>query len=203
MKRRIMKHDPSSVLGKYVELLTPFAFEYVQKQFELSGSVKILEDVDEDSCTIDAREGRLVTSTESCSCIFTSSMKLPCRHVFATRRHKSLSEYHEDLCADRWKLQHFLQNHHIFQNDTDSHMSEVMVDTIPCEPAPKVLTEQEKYKKAFQVTQCLAQQLSTVGMKDFEEGLELLKSIKSRWDEGKKLIVTDLDTGLFSGYICL
>ena len=97
----------------------------------------------------------------------------------------------------------FLQNHHVFQNDTDSHMSEVVVDTISSEPASKVLTEQEKYKKAFQVTQCLAQQLSTVGMKDFEEDLELLKSIKSRWDEGKKLIVTDLDTDLISGYISL
>ena len=191
------------MLGKYVEVLTPFAFEYVEKQFELSRSVKILEDIDEDSCTIDAREGRLVTSTESCSCVFTSSMKLPCRHVFATRRSKSLSEYHEGLCVDRWKLQHFLQNYHVFQNDTDSHMSEVVVDTISSEPASKVLTEQEKYKKAFQVTQCLAQQLSTVGMKDFEEGLELLKSIKSRWDEGKKLIVTDLVTDLISGYISL
>ena len=95
------------MLGKYVELLTPFAFEYVEKQFELSRSVKILEDIDEDSCTIDAREERLVTSTESCSCVFTSSMKLPCQHVFATRCCKSLSEYHEGLCADRWKLQHF------------------------------------------------------------------------------------------------
>ena len=202
IKRRITAHDPASVLGKYVELLTPYAFEYVQKQFELSKSVKILEDLDEDRCTIDAREGHLVTSTESCTCIFTSSMKLPCRHVLATRHHKGLSEYHEDLCADRWKLQHFLQNHHIFQNETDSHASEVTVETISSEPTTsKALTEQEKYKKAFQVAQCLAQHLSTVGMKDFEEGLELLKSIKSRWDEGKKLSVTDLNTDDISGNI--
>ena len=202
IKRRITAHDPASVLGKYVELLTPYAFEYVQKQFELSKSVKILEDLDEDRCTIDAREGHLVTSTGSCTCIFTSSMKLPCRHVLATRRHKGLSEYHEDLCADRWKLQHFLQNHHIFQNETDSHASEVTVETISSEPTTsKALTEQEKYKKAFQVAQCLAQHLSTVGMKDFEEGLELLKSIKSRWDEGKKLSVTDLNTDDISGNI--
>ena len=51
-KRCIIAHDPASVLGKYVELLTPYAFEYVQKQFKLSKSVKILEDVDEDRCTI-------------------------------------------------------------------------------------------------------------------------------------------------------
>ena len=47
----------------------------------------------------------------------------------------------------------------------------------------------------------MAQHLSTVGMKDFEEGLELLKGIKSRWDEGKKLSVTDLNTDDISGNI--
>ena len=38
-------------------------------------------------------------------------------------------------------------------------------------------------------------------MNNFEEGLELLKSIKSRWDEGKKLSVTDLNTDDISGNI--
>jgi len=38
-----------------MELLTPYSFEYVKKQF---GKVKIKNDVDSSSCTINAREGR-------------------------------------------------------------------------------------------------------------------------------------------------
>ena len=40
-----------------MELLTPYAFEYVKKQFRLSEKVKILNDIDDNSCTVDAREG--------------------------------------------------------------------------------------------------------------------------------------------------
>ena len=48
------------------------------------------------------------------------------------------------------------------------------------DPKPsKVLTEQEKYKKAFQIVQ----HLSSLGMKEFEEGLQVLKMIKSKWKE--------------------
>lgn len=110
-KRKVTSLDPTSALGKYMELLTPFAFEYVKKQFELCGKVKIFSDVDDSSCMIDVREGELITSIDNCSCVFSSSMKLPCRHILATRCHKGLSAYHEPLCADRWKLQYFLNNH--------------------------------------------------------------------------------------------
>ena len=65
-------------------------------------------------------------------------------------------------------------------------------DTV--EPS-KVLTEQEKYKKAFQVAQSLAQHLSSLGMKEFEEGFQVLKEIKSKWDEGKKLSVMVISNG--------
>jgi len=32
-KRRVTSIDPQSALGKYVEVLTPYSFEYVKKQF--------------------------------------------------------------------------------------------------------------------------------------------------------------------------
>ena len=105
-------------------------------------------------------------------------MILPCRHILAT--HKGLPQYHENLCADRWKLQYFLSNHQISQNHQgDVFEPEVAVDMVQSDPKPsKALTEQEKYKKAFQVAQRLAQHLSSVGMKEFEEGFQLLKTIK-------------------------
>ena len=38
-------------------LCTPYAFEYMKKQFRLFEKVKILNDIDDYSCTVDAREG--------------------------------------------------------------------------------------------------------------------------------------------------
>lgn len=194
-KRKVTGIDPTSILGEYMKLLTPYAFEYVKKQFRLSEKVKILNDVDDNSCMIDAREGQLITNIDNCACVFSSSMKLPCRHILATRCHKGLPQYHENLCADRWKLQYFLSNHRTSQNHQgDVFEPEVVVDMLQSDPEPsKVLTEQEKYKKAFQVAQCLAQHLSSVGMKEFEEGFQLLKTVKSKWNEGKKLSIIDAD----------
>ena len=78
--------------------LTLFAFDYVREQFQFSQKVKITDDC---SCRIDSNEGQLVTSVTNWSCTFTKSMKLPCHHIFATRRQKGLLEYTEDTCAER------------------------------------------------------------------------------------------------------
>ena len=198
-KRRVTAFDKESALGKYMAFLTPFAFDYIKEQFQFSEKVKIVDDVDDCRCRIDSSEGQLVTSVTNCSCTFTKSMKLPCHHIFATRCHKGLLEYTEDTCAERWKLDHFLAHHRVFQAssscETDDNEIATSVDVISLDQAPpsRILTEQEKYKKAFQVSQSLAQQLSSLGMKDFREGLSFLQTIKSMWDVGKKVVVVELD----------
>ena len=68
-------------------------------------------------------------------------LSLQCNHVgtfFAVRKcHSLLPEYDESLCAERWKLQYFLSNHHAYlpnnlsNSDVDSmdismHFSEPM-----------------------------------------------------------------------------
>lgn len=120
-------------------------------------------------------------------------MQLPCKHILAVRMSHSLSEYNESLCAERWKLQHFLSNHRAYMhlpndssgNDADS----INISTHIFEPASAVLSEQQKYRKAFKVAQNLCQQLSTFGMRDFNEGIEVLQSVASLWDGGKKVFV--------------
>ena len=67
------------------------------------------------------------------------------------------------------------------------------------EPASAVLSEQQKYRKAFKVAQNLCQQLSTFSMHDFNEGLEILQSVSSLWDGGKKVFVREA-TGIATVY---
>ena len=59
------------------------------------------------------------------------------------------------------------------------------------------MSEQEKYRKAFKVAQSLAQKVSCLGMRDFEEGLAVLNSVASLWDEGKKVIIREKEYGMF------
>ena len=107
-KRQVNAFDKESALDKYMAFLTPFAFDYIKGQFKFSEKVKIVDNVDDYRCRIDSSEGQIVTSVTNCSCTFTKSMKLPCRHIFATRHHKGLLEYtEEDTCAERWKLDLF------------------------------------------------------------------------------------------------
>ena len=38
------------------------------------------------------------------------------------RHHKGLDEYTEDVCAERWKLCHFLQHHRVYQSKRIKNM---------------------------------------------------------------------------------
>ena len=76
-------------------------------------------------------------------------------------------------------------------NSGDSDADGVNISTHISEPASAVLSEQQKYRKAFKVAQNLCQQLSTLYMRDFNEGIEVLQSVSSLWDGGKKVFVRE------------
>ena len=52
-------------------------------------------------------------TSSSCQCAFASTMKLPCRHVFAVRELLKSALYSEVGIADRWKLSYMKK---IFEN---------------------------------------------------------------------------------------
>ena len=122
--------------------------------------------------------------------------------MFAVRRHKGLPEYDEALCIERWKLQHFMKHHRVYQVDDDSHFTDVTVDvqsTLNQQVPSRLLTEHEKYRKAFIIAQDLAQRVSICGMKDFESGIQELENLRCLWDQGKRVKITALDvTGKYN-----
>ena len=177
-----------------MSLLTPYSFEYLKDQLERASQVQIIQQLDDGkSCSLRS-QGQSITSTiDSCPSGFVSAMQLPCKHTLAVRTSHSLPEYDESLCAERWKLRHFLSNHRAYlPNDSSgSDADGIDISTHISEPASAVLSEQQKYRKAFKVAQNLCQQLSTFGMNDFNEGIEVLQSVASLWDGGKKVFVRE------------
>ena len=176
--------------------LTPFSFEIVKTQLEQASKVQIIQENDATSCLVRSQGQNITSTTDSCPCGFVSAMKLPCKHIFAVRAAKSLSEYEESLCAERWTLQHF--SHHRAYLPTDSGggsdtsepvSTQPHVSLYTSEPVSTVLSEQQKYRKAFKIAQNLCQQLSTFGMRDFNEGVEVLQLVGHLWEQGKKVFV--------------
>ena len=205
MKRRVSTYNPSTAFGQYMSLLTPYSFEYVKNQLEQASKVQILQQLDDGkSCSLHSQARLITTTIDSCPCGFVSAMKLPCRHIFAVRTAYSLSEYDESLCAERWKLRHFLSHHSAYLPNDSSGSDADCGDTVDIfqhtfELASAVLSEQQKYRKAFKVAQNLCQQLSTFGMHDFNEGIEVLESVAGLWNGGKKVFVREA-TGYYYMY---
>ena len=52
-------------------------------------------------------------TSSSCQCAFASTMKLPCRHIFAVRDLQKVSLYSEVGVANRWKLSYLKE---VFEN---------------------------------------------------------------------------------------
>ena len=189
MKRRVSTYDPSTAFGLYMSLLTPYSFEYLKDQLERASKVQIIQQLDDGkSCSVRS-QGQSITSTiDSCPCGQCNSL-VSTFWLFVYTSH-SHPEYDESLCAERWKLRHFLSNHRAYlPNDSSgSDADGIDISTHISEPASAVLSEQQKYRKAFKVAQNLCQQLSTFGMHDFNEGIEVLQSVASLWDGGKKFL---------------
>ena len=179
--------------------LTPYSFEYVKTQLEQASKVQIVQEIDAASCLVQSRGQNITSTIDSCPCGFVSAMKLPCKHIFAVRASKSLSEYEESLCAERWTLQHFTSHHRAYlptdsgggsdTSEPGSTQPHVSLLQYTSEPVSTVLSEQQKYRKAFKIAQNLCQQLSTFGMRDFNEGVEVLQSVGHLWELGKKVFV--------------
>ena len=79
-------------LSEYHKLLTPYAFSFIVKQFELSKKVNSTERIDGNMKTIiTCSKGKnLNTSDHQCDCGFNMAMELPCKHIFSFCNHAKL-----------------------------------------------------------------------------------------------------------------
>lgn len=95
-KKKITRITDTDLL-QYFSLLTPYAFDYVKKQFEIK--TKVLSS----------------TTVNVCGCRFCVAMKLPCRHIFYLRSTKNITLYKEELCLVRWIKKYYQQHQRVFQ----------------------------------------------------------------------------------------
>ena len=123
---------------------------------------------------------------------FRKSMQIPCRHVFAVRHHCKVDLYSSDLCATQWTLAYYRSNHRVMADpdldfdDSSLNISEAHTKTKP------ILSQHDKYRKAFHVAQKLSTVVSESPMREFKEKLAVLEKLLELWEQGNEAIVSSV-----------
>ena len=112
---------------EFVNLVTPYAYQFILRQQTLWKKVKILTQQN-DFYTVSSSEGiniassiivsflfigTLSVTSSSHQCAFASTMKLPCHHIFAVGDLQKSPLNSEVGVANRWKLSYLKE---IFKN---------------------------------------------------------------------------------------
>lgn len=196
-KRPVCLNDIKEYELQYYNKCTPFAFKHIQKQLTLHEKCgKIPGNGLNGFFTIESKRGNLQVSSEKYYCDFFTSMKLPCRHIFALRKHLNYPIYCELLCDRRWTKDHYFMSHRIFKSceqpvvnkvDKIPENSNGFSITVGTLKEKKILSQHDKYRKAFEVTHALASLASEASGKLFQNRLATLHHILDLWKNGKEV----------------
>ena len=92
-----------------MQYLTPYAYRYVSTQLQMLDKVKLNVSEDE-GVTVTSSEGIVKPTLSNCECTSWRSMKLPCRHIFAFRKHQGEHLFDERLCDEWWSSCYYREN---------------------------------------------------------------------------------------------
>ena len=189
-------YPENNCLSEYQQLLTPYAFSFLIKQFKLCSQVKITEGVRVDknsyTTTIHSKGRSFLTSDCHCNCGFHTAMELPCKHIFALRKHANLNVFQAKLCAIRWTHDYYRNSHRVFSTNATLSTS-VSVSTMDRLPALKVLSQNEKYRKVFAIAQKLANVASYISTREFSYAVQCLEKLLKAWEQGQHVTVEVVD----------
>ena len=96
-------------LQLYSDLLTPYSFAYVRKQFVEANTVTEITKTTADKFKVLSSEAHtpLNTTSRTCTCSFANRMALPCRHIFKARSLLRLPLFDCKLVNRRWMKDYY------------------------------------------------------------------------------------------------
>ena len=89
VKKRITTLPHDFIEEQFANLLSLYAFRFVEKQLALWKKVQIFDDGGV-RCIVSSSASNLNVTSESCQSTFWSSMHVPCQHMFAVREKRKL-----------------------------------------------------------------------------------------------------------------
>lgn len=192
-----------SDIDRYLQLLTPFAFSHVKKQYELKKNVKLLNCYEKNGkqyALYNSDSGKVIeTCQNSCQCSFTTVMRLPCRHMLALRTYLQISLFDHNSCHIRWTKHFYLSGHRVSlnnqipMNNLDNYDS-VHISTVK-RKSSAIISSQQKYREAFSVGQKIASCISELGMREYTSVIDQLKSVLEFLEQGRLFSIVETNDG--------
>lgn len=93
-KNIVHNYETDSVEVKYINLLTPYAFTFVERNLK--------------DYMIHGKDEHWITTMQECNCNFRQNMKLPCIHIFDQRSLCKINLFDENLVDDRYKKANYI-----------------------------------------------------------------------------------------------
>ena len=165
----------------YHRQLTDYGYNLVSSQLQKHADIEIIETWNGSTCISNGREYVITEST--CTCDFYHQYKLPCKHIFALRKKKELSLFEDSLVSERWTKSKYLGL--LNQTATDAH-----IETFSSQPTRRAVSQQERFRQAFRVSQKLASVAAENTGIRFEVRLNQLKELLSAWENSQDVVIT-------------
>lgn len=141
----VFHNTDDATLLSYMHHLTPYAYQFVAKQMELTDKVKLTQDGDDEVYCAASSEGHIEVSASNCECTSWKSMKLPCRHILAVRLRVGKELFEEALCDPRWSSGYYKEKQRIFCSDTPDDSPSVAIVQLPV-PRKRTMSQVLSYK---------------------------------------------------------
>ena len=121
-------------------------------------------------------------SDSSCSCPSFLINQIPCKHIFATRKHSNLPLFDPTMIHKRWlktTITNELPVEGIYQTNLTYNYH---IGTNISSSIPKGTNKAANYNEIFRFTQELAQTILTGTEEQARDKFEILKMIKEMWE---------------------
>ena len=191
-KVKVHPFPVNSPENEYSKLLTSYASAFVLKQLRLAEKVKDIRENGE-QFTVETSEGQRVVSVSDCSCIFYTSMSLPCRHIFALRSKLHQPLFVVDLCDKRWTSAYYRATQRLFSSSS----SQLLLVTTASKEHCRKLSQHEKFRKALVLTSELASVASEASHVHFQRQLNLLQDLITHWKCGDEVAIMEVEEGMY------
>lgn len=174
---------------RYNGLLTPFAFEKVELQYELAPNVIFLS-FDDIEAVVNNKNNDIVSPTR-CSCLFFSSMELPCRHILQFFIMNEMDPFEPQLCAIRWTNNYYNDSHPALS----SHIQ--INSTMPVYVQVRNSSEINQFKKSDAITKEIRNIATNLPSNEHIFFLDKLKDLRNEMmnSSSSPIVVSDNCTG--------
>lgn len=121
-------------------------------------------------------------------------MKLPCKHIFNKRKATNLSLYNEDVCDKRWTKNYYYKSQVIFKEPLKlcDAVSDVPIEVQTKTKNTRLLSANEKFRKASVKISKLAELLSISSQFNYERRMSQLEQIISIWSKKVEFIIKEI-----------